>query len=563
MKSTISRRKFLTVAGMGAGAALLAACGAPAPAAPAEPAAPAATQAPAAEAPAAEAPAEAPASVAGATLTYWAPLSANVAATLQSFNEMTCYKALQEITGVKLDFQHVPDNPQAVEAFNLLIASGKFPDIIETNWLGFPGGPAKALKDGVITRLNETIDGGKSPAFAKVLADHPEWRKMILTDEGDIYCYPFLRGDPGLQTFSGPYVRKDYLDKAGVNESPKTIDDWTAMFKALKGQDLNGNGQADEYPFTSWLGGKGQNGYSYGGAFAGAYGTTIGFYNEGGTVKYGPLDPSFKDFLTTVAGWWKEGYVHPDTFTMDAKAFDAQQTSGNIGSGVLLVGGGIGRLTTLARQTDPEFTLEGVIYPSLKAGEKAAFGQMDNVYPGSASAAITTQCTNVDAALTVLDYPYSEAGHLLFNFGVEGQQYDMVNGFPKWRDEIVKPEKLPLAQSIAQHARSNFAGPFVQDIRYLEQYFALPEQKAAYETWGQADLSRVMPPVTPTQDESRDFAKIMSEVNPRLEEVFAKVATNAEPLEAWDAFMGELEQLGIQDAIKIQQAALQRYNARQ
>lgn len=247
---------------------------------------------------------------------------------------------------------------------------------------------------------------------------------------------------------------------------------------------------------------------------------------------------------------------------MDAKAFDAQMTSGNIGSGVMLVGSGIGRLTTLVRQTNPEFQLEGVTYPALRAGERPAFGQMENVYPGSGSAAITTQVTNMDAALTVLDYPYSEAGHLLFNFGKEGEQYDMVNGYPKWRDEIVKPEKLPLAQSIAQHARSNFAGPFVQDIRYLEQYFALPEQQAAYKTWSDADHSRIMPPVTPTQDESRKFAKIMTEINPRMKEVFAKVMSNAEPLTAWDAFVDELEQLGIQDAIKIQQAALERYNAR-
>lgn len=561
MKSRISRRQFLMASGMGAGAALLAAC-APQTGSPAAPAAP---TAPAAPVPAAATPVEAPqpVSVAGATLTYWAVLSSNVAPTRQSYSELTCYKELQRITGVNIDFQHVPDNPQAFnEAFNLMIASGKFPDIIESNWLSFPGGPAKALKDGVIMRLNEAIDSGRSPAFAKVLADHPDWRRMILTDEGDIYCYPFLRGDPGLQTFAGPYVRRDYLDKLGMKEAPRTVNEWTEMFRMMKGQDLNGNGTADEYPFTSWLFGEGHRAFDYSHAFVGAYGTTMGFYNEGGVVKNGLVEPAFQDFVSLVSGWWKEGYVHPDTFTMDAKAFDAEMSNGNIGSGVLLVGGGIGRLTSLVRPTDPEFALEGVPYPTLQTGERPAFGQMDNVYPGPGSAAITTQVTNMDAALVVLDYPYSEAGHMLFNFGKEGEQYDMINGYPKWRDEIVKPEKLPLAQSIAQHVRSNFAGPFVQDIRYLEQYYALPEQQAAYRTWSEADHSHIMPPVTPTQDESRQFARIMAEITPRVKEVFAKVMTNAEPLSAWEAFVGELEQLGIRDAIAIQQAALDRYNAR-
>ncbi len=541
MKSQISRRKFLKGAGLGAGAAV---------------AAIAVPQAASAAAPRAR-------TAASANVSYWTPISSNAAATQKSYNDLTCYKEMEKITDVHIDFQHVPNNPQEQEAFNLLVASGKYPDIIEYNFLAnYAGGPARAVKDGLLMRLNEFIDGGRLPGFAKVLADHPDWKRMIATDEGDIYCFPFLRGDPGLQTFSGPYVRVDHLEKAGVKSTPKTIDEWTAMFKALKGKDLNGNGKADEYPFTSWLGGRGQDGFSYGGAFVGAFGTTLGYYNDGGTVKYGPVQPAFRDFVALMADWWKQGFIHPDTFTMDAKSYDTQMTTGNIASGVLLVGGGIGRLTTLARPKDSKFKLQGVQYPSLKAGARSAFGQLENVYPGGGSAGITTACRNIDAALKVLDYPYTPAGHMLFNFGVEGQQYDMVNGFPKWKDAIVKPPKLPLAQSIAQHARSNFSGPFVQDIRYLQQYFAFPEQKAAYELWSKEDHSRIMPPVTPTQAESRRYGKIMTEVDSRVREVFAKVVTNAQPLTAWDAFVGELKALSIDEAIGIQQAALGRYLAR-
>lgn len=542
MKTKITRRKFLSAAGVAGGAAIASM------AVPATASAARGTARPAA---------------ASKTITYWTPLSANVAATQKSYNEMTCYRELEKITDVHIDFQHVPDNPQAQEAFNLLVASGKYPDVIEYNFLAnYAGGPARAVKDGLLLRLNEYIDAGKAPNFAKVLADHPDWKRMIQTDEGDIYCFPFIRGDPRLQTFSGPFVRKDYLEKAGIKSTPKTIDDWTAAFKTMKGKDLNGNGKADEYPFTSWLFGRGQDGFSYGGAFVGAYGTQLGFYNEGGTVKYGPVEPAFKDFVAQMADWWKQGFFHPDTFTMDQKAFDAQMTTGNIGSGVLLVGGGIGRLTTLARPTNPKFALQGVQYPSLKPGGRSAFGQLENAYPGGGSAGITTACRDIDAALKVLDYPYSEAGHMLFNFGVEGQQYDMVKGYPKWRDEIIRPPKLPLAQSIAQHARSNFSGPFVQDIRYFEQYLQLPEQKAAYEVWSKEDHSRVMPPVTPTQAESRRFGKIMTEVDSRLREVFAKVVTGALPVSAWDGFVAELKSIGIDEAIGIQQAALGRFNAR-
>jgi putative aldouronate transport system substrate-binding protein len=71
-----------------------------------------------------------------------------------------------------------------------------------------------------------------------------------------------------------------------------------------------------------------------------------------------------------------------------------------------------------------------------------------------------------------------------------------------------------------------------------------------------------MPPVTPNQDESRQFAKIMTEVNTRYDEVFAQVLTGAQPIEAWDGFVEELKQIGIDDAVAVQQAALDRYNKR-
>jgi len=542
MKQNFSRRTFLKAAGVSAGAVALAAC------------APAATQPQAAgEAPSGEA----------VTLTYWTALSSNVAATLQSYNDMTCYKELEKVTGVHLEFQHVPDNPQTVEAFNLMIASGQYPDMIETNWLAFPGGPAKALSDDVIIRLNDHVEGGKSPSFQQLLNDHPEWRRLIITDAGDLYCYPFLRGDPGLLTFSGPAIRQDYLDKVGITQPPTTVDEWSEMLAAFKGQDLNGSGADDEFPFTSYLFGKGITGFNYGNAFIGAWGIGMNFYNEAGTVKFGPLQPEFKEFLQMMVDWYQKGYFHPDTFSMDAAAFDAQMTNGNIASCILLVGSGIGRLTTLIRESNPDFKLMGVPYPTLLTGETAAFGQQDSPYPGGGAAAITTACKNVDAALKVLDYPYSPEGHMLFNFGVEGLTYNLEGDYPKYTDTVLKhPDNLPLAQSMAQHFRSNFSGPFVQDLRYLEQYFALPEQKEAYETWGKAGHDKIMPPVTPTQDESRDFGNIMTDVNVRYEEIFAKVVTGAEPLETWDTFVGELQQMDIDRAIAIQQAALERFNVR-
>jgi putative aldouronate transport system substrate-binding protein len=139
----------------------------------------------------------------------------------------------------------------------------------------------------------------------------------------------------------------------------------------------------------------------------------------------------------------------------------------------------------------------------------------------------------------------------------------MVDGYPTYTDLLMKnPDKLPLAQSLSAHIRGNSSGPFVQDKRYVEQYFQLPQQQNAYKIWQEPTNEKLMPPVTPTQEESRRFASIMSDVNTRYEEVFAQVLSGAQPLEYWDSFVGELKGLGIEDAIAVQQAALDRFNKR-
>ncbi len=552
-KPKLNRRQFLRGLGAGSTALLASACAQPAQApAPKEGAAnaPAATEAPA--------PTSAP-SAEKVTLTYWVAMNQNVSATLKSFDEMTCYKELEKATNVRLEFQH-PAVGQEAEQFNLMIASGKFPDIIETNWISAPGGPGKYLRDGVILRHNDLI-AQQAPNLSKVLNDHPDWRRQILTDEGDLYGFPFIRSDPFLMVFQGPIIRKDWLDKVGL-PMPETLDDWREMLKAFREKDPNGNGQADEQGFNPMLYGRPLNSFALSGAFVGAYGVTYGFYQVQGVVKYGPLEPAFKDFLKTMAQWYQEGLIDPDFPTTDSKLMDAKVTGGQLGALVQNTGGGIGKYMGLMKGKDPSFQLVAAPYPVLKKGDKPIFGQRDFNFNGL-TAAITTANTKLAESLKVLDYPYGPEGHMLFNFGVEGLTYNLVDGYPKYTDLITNhPDKLPLQQSMGQHFRSNFSGPFVQDKRYMEQYAALPEQQESLKIWSQPTNEYQMPMVTPTQDESRRFASVMSDVTTRCDEAVIKIITGQQPVDEWDMVVSELKAMGVEDAVQIQQAALERFNKR-
>jgi putative aldouronate transport system substrate-binding protein len=133
MARKIARREFLKLAAAGAGVAAIAAC-VPSVTGP-SPSGSAAVGATAE-------PLTLPIVTHPLSLSYWAPQSSNVIASMKTFGEIGAYKELETRTGIHLDFQHPPLGSDT-EQFNLLTASGKYPDVIEYNWLIASGGPAR------------------------------------------------------------------------------------------------------------------------------------------------------------------------------------------------------------------------------------------------------------------------------------------------------------------------------------------------------------------------------------------------------------------------------------
>ncbi|NKI19747.1 extracellular solute-binding protein [Paenibacillus dendritiformis] len=488
-------------------------------------------------------------------LTYWVQMVSQVSATLKSYNEIEAYKELERVTGVKVDFQHPPEGQQAKEQFNLMLTSDKLPDVIEYSWTSYPGGPEKAIKDGKIIRLNDLIDQ-HAPNLKKVLEEHPDWKKEIMTDEGSIYAFPFIRSHDRLKVFLGPTIRQDWLDKLNL-DMPTTIDEWYTVLKAFKENDMNGNGKADEIPLYL---AKGDVDASTG--FLGAFGINAGFYQEGGTVKYGPTDPRFKEFLTLMNKWYREGLLDRDFATTDAKLLEAKITGGQIGAAVLYTGSGIGNYNTLMKDKDPNFHLVAAPYPVMKKGDKQIWGYKDFAYTGI-GAAITTSNKNPVETVKWLDYAYSEEGTLLFNFGKEGVSYTMENGKPAFKREVLNnPNGLPLIQSMSQHNRATFSGPFMLDIRFDEQYTTSPDQLKSKEIWAEPTLELKLPRTTPNSEESSRYASIMNDINTYKDEMYLKFIMGQEPLDNFDKYVKTIEGMGLQEAIGIQQNALERYNQR-
>lgn len=176
---------------------------------------------------------------------------------------------------------------------------------------------------------------------------------------------------------------------------------------------------------------------------------------------------------------------------------------------------------------------------------------------------ITAQCKNPEIAARFLDYGYSEEGHMFYNFGNLGDTYTMIDGYPTYTERVTDYRAsgaTSLAAALKQYTRGSAFGPFVQDMRYLEQYYQLPELKQALEVWNETDARQHLVPLLAfTEEEGKRLNRIVQDVDAYLGEAIYDLIVSGADAAALDNYYSTLKKLGIEEAISIKQAAYDRY----
>lgn len=415
------------------------------------------------------------------TIVYWKGLT-NSAYNDNDVN-LPLYQALMERTGITLEFQH-PTVGQEEESFNLMLAGGDYPDILEQNYFD----EGKLLDDGVIIDLTELYPQ-YAPNLYQWLLDNPEIDKQTKNDAGQYLMVGFYRPDPLLQVSSGPIVRLDFLDQLGINpDDVVTIDDWTGLLRRFR-DELN-----IQYPFSTDGAGNVRR-LQY------AFETGYDFFNEDGTVEYGVLRPGYREFLELANLWYTEGLLDPNYSINKKEDLTALWLTGKVGLTYGSGGSYIGQWIT-AGSEDPNFKTGGLTYPVRNAGDVNQHGlnvQFD-FSNANGRVSVSSQCQDVEAAMRFLDYGYSEEGHILYNFGIEGESFEYVDGSPVYTDRMFNsPEGYNLSTALAFYVRATGSGPFQQDPGYILQYYQYDEQKEALNRWAgptQQHKTTKMPPMS-------------------------------------------------------------------
>ena len=455
------------------------------------------------------------------------------------------WDVVQEKTGINLEFIGSDSSPQETsEAFSLLLTSGEYPDIMQANWITFKGGPAAAINDGYIIALNDYK--GYFPALTAWLESDPEANKNVSMDDGTWYCFPNYGNDQEASG-TGFVIRQDFLDQLG-EDVPETVDDWYNVLTRFKNE-LNITA-----PLTfenRWLFLE----YAASG-LSSPWGICYPFYMDGDTVKFGPLEEGYREFVTEMAKWYAEGLIDRDFAAVDKSTVQSKFASGEAGIALQQIRNI--QNCIIANEEDPNYKVTGLHSVVMNEGDEPQMSHYNNVFNGGCSTSISTQCENIGAAARFLDYAYTEEGSLFYSYGEEGFSWEYVDGEPTFKEIITNNSETPDAQA-ARYFVAQFAN---FSLHALDTRSHMGEEVLEIQKAFEAHMADYTYPTVTYTEEEVDTVSDWNDIDTTCRERILGFILGNEDLSNWDSFIAEIEGMGIHDVLEVRQAAYDRYNAR-
>ena len=481
-------------------------------------------------------------------MSFWLALKPFLMAYNLDVNELTFFREMEARTGVSLDISSVAIFA-ANEAFNLIIASGDYPDMMDSFQVMYTGSADSAIDQEIIVDLMDYID--LMPNYQAALdTDHTFWMDS-LTPGGALPSANMLWATSEGATI-GFMIREDWLQECGL-EVPVTYDDMEKTLEAFK----------QNYGVAAL----GISGYGQGWGVAAGMGvrdldvsdaSKSAFLVKDGQVSYSPATEEYRDYLELIHDWYEKGYVWQD-FVSSANSMYQYMLSGEIGV-CTQERDLIQMLTDMMQAEDPDAGWIGIRGLRKNPGDELHISYfVEKIIYGIAVAATSE---HKELAAQWLDYCYSPDGQLLTNYGVEGEglQFD-AEGNPSYTDLVLHSETYSTVAASAIY--SQYGGAMLcQGDRTFAGY--TDRTRNAIELWAQDGQDWMYPTkATMTTEQGEEYTTLINEINGYIAEMTLKFIIGEVELndDTWATYMTNVENMGLARAVEIKQEALDAYLA--
>ena len=368
-------------------------------------------------------------------------------------------KAAAEMTGIHLtDATAGSNTTDAAEAMNLLLAQGNLPDIVGGNRI--KDAVNQYGPEGAFLPLDDLI-AEHAPNIKAFFDERPELRQAISSWDGHMYYIPYL---PDGKFGRAWYIRQDWLDKLGL-EQPQNVEEFHEVLVAFRDQDPNGNGLKDEIPFFARDWEEAVRLVTLWDARSTGSDTYHDFYADNGEVKHPYAQEAYREGIKHIAEWYREGLIDPEVFTRGSSARDYLLSENLGGSTHDWFASTSGYNEALQDQVEG-LNFIPFLPPASVSGVRMEEHRRIPVKPDGW--AISYQNENPVETIKYFDFWFTPEGRNLANFGVEGEHWDMVDGEPIYKEELLTNGRAINSQMYEIGAQM-YRG-YWQDYRYEIQW---------------------------------------------------------------------------------------------
>ena len=495
-----------------------------------------------------------------------------------TYDELPFWQMIQEELGIKINWIEIPSSSVG-EKVNLMIASGDLPDAF---YDCISNARLSTYYDqDVFLPVDEYVDT-VMPNLKSIYEQRPQYRSEVTLPDGHMYGFPFINEMYGLNLTTGPlFINTTWLEAVG-KEMPTTVEEFKDVLIAFRDAgDLNGNGIADEIPYTLDFGNtNGADSYDSFNRFCAAFGMqnfAKGSVNDylaivDGKVTFTAADPAYRETCKFFNELYSEGLIDINAFTPGADRAIAPYTSVLATSDVAIYGVfSIWNINTYL--TNPDVFAQYAPVPRLQ-GPAGKTGEVINTSEVMVASrfVITTACEDPETLVKLADYLFKPEISVQVCSGMAGylMQYDENGCMRENMDEngnLIFPEGS--GWSNTNDARYNTRGSVAcgailndyYDVLFTYDYAAKPILAAQKGNGSEEILEELTP--YPAILLSADESAIINQINPALhnavESYRMDAIMNGTADANWEGYLQELQNAGLDQFMAVYEGAYQRY----
>ncbi len=447
----------------------------------------------------------------------------------------------EEMTNVHAEINFIIMDAFA-EKFNLMIASGEYPDLISSG--SYVGGCAQAFEDEVIIDITDMVEGLANNYMALLNRDEITL-KSAYDDESRILGFATISKEAALPA-DGLIIRQDWLDDLGL-DSPVTYTDYENVMQAF----IDAYGITEPFAVNS-------TGIEEG--LLAGFGSAVGYYVKDGEVTAGYIAPEMKEYVEMIKEWYQKGYISSE-FTTNPESRPDESTILSNNTGIWINGY---QLTDYEKKaSDPNYKLAGSLLPVKNEGDIIHTSYQASTIDGNMLFCITSCCETPETAVKWMDFWYSEEGYYLCNYGVEGLTYDLIDGEPVMTELMTNnPDGLDVRATV-MYFTVQLNIPYYKDANNLNSAYTETEMNAR-EIWGSnQDGAWVIPSAAAfNTDEAAAYALHNTDIETYADENILRFILGERSMDEWDEYVSIFYELGIQECIDAYQTCYDRFMSR-